>query len=865
MWWLWLDTKTTKGKDSMSKSASKTAKKSAAPKSAPKKPAAKKPALKPVSKKPAPKPVAKKPAPKAAVNKPVAKLVAKKPAAKKPLAKAVAKKPLAKAVAKKVQAKVVAKKPLPKKPAAKAAPKPVAKKPAPKPVGKMVAKQPAKQAAKLPAKPLAKATPAVSQANVQKKPSRNETSGVRQTTSTKVTPQISKQTTPMIDKKQAASQKTKEPKDQGKDVNKDEMQQAIVRKLLAMGKSRGFITYDELNTVLPADEFSPEVIDSAIGALSAADISVVEDDGSLETSENAEQPEAGEEIENNAGRSDDPVRMYLREMGNVELLSREGEIEIAKRIESGRETVISALCECPLVMKEILSWRDELDAGTVLLRDIIDLDATYGAGNDNGEFTGSIVQSVTAPAPKPLPKAVVAADDEDGEDDEGEEEEEESEEDAILEADAEEDEDDGSVSLLAMENALKPQILDTLEQFAKISKKMRTLQEKRMNKSFGEGKYSKEDEKTYQKLHRDLVELMMGVRFTIMRVEGLIHQLYDINRSLMTLEGRLLRLAENRKINRKLFLETYIGHELDPTWISRMAARTDKGWKEFVTRDADDIEAIRGEIAKIAASAGLDIGEFKRMIMAVQKGERETNRAKKEMIEANLRLVISIAKKYTNRGLQFLDLIQEGNIGLMKAVDKFEYRRGYKFSTYATWWIRQAITRSIADQARTIRIPVHMIETINKIVRTSRQMLHEIGREPTPEELAERLVMPLDKVRKVMKIAKEPVSLETPIGDEEDSHLGDFIEDKNAILPLDAAIQSNLRETTTRILASLTPREERVLRMRFGIGMNTDHTLEEVGQQFSVTRERIRQIEAKALRKLKHPSRSRKLRSFLDY
>jgi RNA polymerase primary sigma factor len=407
--------------------------------------------------------------------------------------------------------------------------------------------------------------------------------------------------------------------------------------------------------------------------------------------------------------------------------------------------------------------------------------------------------------------------------------------------------------------------METLDKFAKISKKMRGFQEKRLNKSVGEGKYSKEDEKAYQKLHHELVELMLGVRFTIQRVEGLILRLYDYSRKLMTLEGRLLRLAEGRKINRKLFLEAYIGSELDPTWMKKAATRTDKGWKEFVTKDKADIEALRSEIAKMAEEVGLDIGEFKRMIMAVQKGERETNRAKKEMIEANLRLVISIAKKYTNRGLQFLDLIQEGNIGLMKAVDKFEYRRGYKFSTYATWWIRQAITRSIADQARTIRIPVHMIETINKIVRTSRQMLHEIGREPTPEELAERLVMPLDKVRKVMKIAKEPVSLETPIGDEEDSHLGDFIEDKNAVLPLDAAIQSNLRETTTRILASLTPREERVLRMRFGIGMNTDHTLEEVGQQFSVTRERIRQIEAKALRKLKHPSRSRKLRSFLDY
>ncbi|NBX03614.1 MAG: RNA polymerase sigma factor RpoD, partial [Alphaproteobacteria bacterium] len=576
-----------------------------------------------------------------------------------------------------------------------------------------------------------------------------------------------------------------------------------------------------------------------------------------------DNPEAaGEEKEEveNVGRSDDPVRMYLREMGNVELLSREGEIEIAKRIEQGREVVISALCESPLVMKEILAWRDDLDTGAILLRDVIDLDATYGAGNETTGFSAeSAVRSVAA-----VPAAAAPDEDEEEEEEESEDEEESEEEEAVEEL-ADDDEDDGAVSLLAMESALKPQILETLDKFAKISKKMRTLQEKRLNTSFGTAKYSKEDEKAYQKLHRELVELMLGVRFTLHRVESLILGLYDLNRRLMTLEGRLIRLAEARKVPRKAFIEAYIGSELDKNWLKKVSARTEKGWKDFVTKDKSDIEEIRKEVAQMAATAGLDIGEFKRMIMAVQKGERETNRAKKEMIEANLRLVISIAKKYTNRGLQFLDLIQEGNIGLMKAVDKFEYRRGYKFSTYATWWIRQAITRSIADQARTIRIPVHMIETINKIVRTSRQMLHEIGREPTPEELAERLVMPLDKVRKVMKIAKEPVSLETPIGDEEDSHLGDFIEDKNAVLPLDAAIQSNLRETTTRILASLTPREERVLRMRFGIGMNTDHTLEEVGQQFSVTRERIRQIEAKALRKLKHPSRSRKLRSFLDH
>jgi RNA polymerase primary sigma factor len=560
----------------------------------------------------------------------------------------------------------------------------------------------------------------------------------------------------MIDKnKTVKNSKNTSPKNkEEKPASKDESQVAIVRKLLSMGKARGFVTYDELNSVLPADEFSPEVIDAAISALNQADINVQEEDTATDSTDS---PEATEEIEN-VGRSDDPVRMYLREMGNVDLLSREGEIEIAKRIESGREVVISALCECPMVMKEILSWRDELDAGTILLRDIIDLDATYGAGNESGEYTDGVVPNIVAPAKNSI-KIVVVEDDEIEEIEEEEEkktkqkiedkndddveldddEEEEEDEESHGSDESDEDEDDGSISLLAMESALKPQILETLDQFAKISKKMRVLQEKRMNKSFGDGKYSKDDEKIYQKLHRELVELMLGVRFTILRVENLVQKLYEINRQLMMFEGRLLRLAEGRKVNRKLFLESYIGNELSPDWLTTISARTDKGWKDFASKDLEEIEEIRSEIAKIAGSAGLDIGEFKRMIMAVQKGERETNRAKKEMIEANLRLVISIAKKYTNRGLQFLDLIQEGNIGLMKAVDKFEYRRGYKFSTYATWWIRQAITRSIADQARTIRIPVHMIETINKIVRTSRQMLHEIGREPTPEELAERL------------------------------------------------------------------------------------------------------------------------------
>ena len=740
-----------------------------------------------------------------------------------------------------------------KKPAAakKTAP---AKKPvvAKKPV---TAKKPAVPAKKTAPSRAAKAVPSKLKKPASSKPA------ITKTTTHKAVPPVKKDTTPAKNTKTAAKPSTtaKPEKPQAKQATeknapatgkkeggKDDVNKDVLRKLLALGKTRGYITFDELNRVLPADEFSPEVIDAAIGALSQADINVVEEEAPSENAEGREETEV-EEPEN-IGRSDDPVRMYLREMGNVELLSREGEIEIAKRIEQGREVVISALCESPMVMKEILAWRDDLDTGAILLRDVIDLDATYGAGSEGA--TGFSADSVARP------EAVEEEEAEDEESEEGEE---------VAEEFVEEDEDEGAVSLLAMESALKPQILETLDQFAKISKKMRNLQEKRLSSSSGTGKYSKEDEKVYQKLHRELVELMLGIRFTLHRVESLILHLYDLNRRLMTLEGKLLRLAEHRKVPRKAFIEAYIGNELDPNWLKKVGARAEKGWKDFVSKDKEDIEAIRKEVGQMAATAGLDIGEFKRMIMAVQKGERETNKAKKEMIEANLRLVISIAKKYTNRGLQFLDLIQEGNIGLMKAVDKFEYRRGYKFSTYATWWIRQAITRSIADQARTIRIPVHMIETINKIVRTSRQMLHEMGREPTPEELAERLVMPLDKVRKVMKIAKEPVSLETPIGDEEDSHLGDFIEDKNAVLPLDAAIQSNLRETTTRILASLTPREERVLRMRFGIGMNTDHTLEEVGQQFSVTRERIRQIEAKALRKLKHPSRSRKLRSFLDH
>ncbi len=758
---------------------------------------------------------------------------------------------------------MAAKKPAKQAPKVQAKQKaPVNKKAAPKPAPKSSSKPavkapPPKAAAKPAAKPVA--APAAKKSEI-KKPEMSKAA---------VSQPVAKEVVKKVAKLPKAAKEKPEQKpsvESGLTTGQKGNLEKILKKLIAKGKERGFLTYDEINNAIPAEEHSSDQIEDAMSAITDSGVQLVdnaddvsdEPEAKEEKNEDEEYEGKGNISDDDTGRTDDPVRMYLREMGSVELLSREGEIAIAKRIEAGRETMIGGICESPLAIESIIAWYEALVKGDILLREVIDLDATYGG--DSSGFNaapgfvapGAVPPTPVAPAPKAAkaaPPAEAPADGEGGEGGEG------------GDAAAAGEEEENSISLAAMEAELAPKVFPIFENIKKTYKKLQKVQLEKIEA----GKTATPALlKKYDTIKLEMVGYMDEVKLHNARIEQLLDRLYKMNRELVSLESKLLRMAMDTGVKREEFLDNYEKALLGQRWTEKVKALPGKGWPKFLEKYKDEVNVIKIQVDTIAEEASLPLMEFKRIVTTVQKGDKESNRAKKEMVEANLRLVISIAKKYTNRGLQFLDLIQEGNIGLMKAVDKFEYRRGYKFSTYATWWIRQAITRSIADQARTIRIPVHMIETINKLVRTSRQMMHEIGREPTPEELAERLHMPLDKVRKVLKIAKEPVSLETPIGDEEDSSLGDFIEDKNAILPVESAIQSNLRETTTRVLATLTPREERVLRMRFGIGMNTDHTLEEVGQQFNVTRERIRQIEAKALRKLKHPSRSRKLRSFLD-